>query len=328
MARILIVGGSDAGISAGLRIRELDPTQEVAILVRDAYPNDSLRGLPFLIGGQVDDPALLAPRGLDELHAAGLEILPCHHAVAVDAASRLLEAIGPDGQSRGLRWDRLLLATGARPLRPSLPGIVRLRVFPLRSMRDGLRLQSFLELRQPRRGVIVDGGYVGLEMAEALSARGMEVTLLEKNNSLLTPSIPQPGRPGGAGSPLARGAHPHRGHRHHDRGDGRIAAGAGRCGPGPSLPRQSRHPGGEGVRSGDRPHLPVRETGPCGRAPSPHRCPHCPAHKDSLPSSGTLHFRFTGDCRDGRLLGAQLLGPFPQELSKRLDVLAPGTERG
>ena len=414
MTRILIVGGSDAGISAALRVREVDSSVEVAVLLRDAYPNFSICGLPFLIGGQVNDPARLAHRNLDELQAAGLEILPCHLAIGVEAASRTLEAIDPDGQPRGFHWDRLLLATGARPVLPSLPGIERLGVFSLRSMRDGLRLQGFLELRQPRRAVIVGGGYLGLEMAEALSARGLEVTLLERNPTLLStvhPSLARMvaeglerrgvrvltgvtvkaiddgggtlqvlgdpelaeetdlvllavgvtpetqlarrcGLPLGAGGALAvnrrmetavagiwaAGDAVETYHRLLDRNvylplgttahhQGRIAGenmlGGSRLFAG-SLGTQVVKVFDQVIaRTGLRVEEARAEGLPAVTVPFD-----CPAHKDYLPGAGTLHFRLTGDPRDRRLLGAQILGPFLQEVSKRFDVLATALFHG
>jgi NADPH-dependent 2,4-dienoyl-CoA reductase/sulfur reductase-like enzyme len=414
MPRILIVGGSDAGISAALRMRELDVSVEVTVLLRDAYPNFSICGLPFLIGGQVSDPARLAHRGLDALQAAGLEILPCHCAIGVDAASRTLEVINPDGQTQMFPWDRLLLATGARPVCPSLPGIDQLGVFPLRSMRDGLRLQGYLELRQSRRAVIVGGGYLGLEMAEALSSRGMEVTLLERNPSLLSTVHPSLGRrveeelgrrgvrvltgvtvkgiDDGAGALrvlgdpelavqsdlvlLAVGVSPESelarrcrlpvgaaGALVVNRRMETPVAGIWAAGDGVEtyhrlldrnvylpLGTTAHHQGriaGENIVGGDRLFAGslgtqvikvfdqvIARTGLRAEEALAEGLPaitipfRSPAHKSYLPWAGELHIRLTGDSRDGRLLGAQMLGPFPQEVSKRLDVLATALFHG
>lgn len=259
MARCLILGGSDAGISAALRIRELDPTLEVAVLLRDAYPNYSICGLPFLVG------------------------------------------------------------------------IDRLGVFPFRSMGDGLRLQSFLELRQPLRAAIVGGVTVTAIEEEAGSLRVLGDPHFAVQTDLVLPAVgvtPETDLARSCRLPLGAGGAMVVNRRMETPMAGIWAAGENIAGVtrlyAGSLGTQvvkvfDQVIARTGLRAGQ-----ARSAGlPALTVPF-----HCPAHKDYLPGAGTLHFRLTGDRHDGRLLGAQLLGPFPQEVSKRLDVLATALFHG
>jgi NADPH-dependent 2,4-dienoyl-CoA reductase/sulfur reductase-like enzyme len=178
---VLIIGGSDAGISAALRVRELDSAADISVLLKDQYPNYSICGLPFLISGETALPQQLAHRSLAELEGSGLQIQTNTTAVAVDATCQNVET----HKGQHILYDRLILATGARARRPQLTGVDEAGVFSLRWMGDALRLQSFLIEQQPRHAVIVGGGYIGLEMADALHRRGLELAVVEHNAALL-----------------------------------------------------------------------------------------------------------------------------------------------
>ena len=186
MTRVLIIGGSDAGISAGLRAREVDHATEVTLLVGDRFPNYSICGLPFLISGETPDWHALAHRNREELESAGLELLLETTATQIDPSARHITAHGPSG-TRELSYDQLVIATGAQPVKWSVRGHDLPGVHVLHTMDD-----SFGVLDQISRGVqsavIVGAGYIGVEMADALSHRGIEVTLLGRQRTAL-PSI-------------------------------------------------------------------------------------------------------------------------------------------
>ena len=182
--RLVIVGGSDAGISAGLRARELDPAVAVTLVLADRYPNFSICGIPYHVAGDVPDWRALAHRGAAELAAAGLELLCDSTAGQVDVAGHRLFVTGPDGTGRWLPYDRLVIATGAVPVRPPIAGLDALGqgdgVHLLHSMGDMFALTDDLTARAPGSALIVGAGYLGLEMAEALHARGLPVTVVER----------------------------------------------------------------------------------------------------------------------------------------------------
>ena len=184
---LVAVGGSDAGISAALRARELDPSSEVTVVVADAFPNFSICGIPYYVSGEVTDWHYLAHRTLDDLSATGMNVRMNARATAIDVAARTLYVAGESGVTDALAYDELVIATGAVSARPPLEGLVGEGalgaaggVHLLHSMGDTFELMRTLEQRNPQRAVIVGAGYIGLEMAEGLSARGLAVTQLEQ----------------------------------------------------------------------------------------------------------------------------------------------------
>ena len=192
--RLLIIGGSDAGIAAALRAREVNPEAHVTVVVADAYPNYSICGLPFYLSGEVGDYRNLAHRSAGEIEEQGINILTDHTARKVNAEARTVEVEGPEGHVREFPYDRLVIGTGAGPSRPDIPGLDLPGVYLLHSMQDSFRLHRHLVEREPRTAVIVGGGYIGLEMADALTLRGIQVTILGRTKSMLPTVEPAFGR--------------------------------------------------------------------------------------------------------------------------------------
>jgi NADPH-dependent 2,4-dienoyl-CoA reductase/sulfur reductase-like enzyme len=186
MSHILIIGGSDAGISAALRARELDPASEVTIVAADRYPNFSICGLPFYLSGEVDDWHTLAHRTVLELENEGIHLLLEHSVASIDPMAKAVSLSSRQGNARNLGYDRLVIATGAESIRPPVDGIDLPGVFLLRWMDDAFVMQQYLKDRQPQSAIIVGAGYIGMEMADALTYRGMDVTVVEFFDSVLT----------------------------------------------------------------------------------------------------------------------------------------------
>jgi NADPH-dependent 2,4-dienoyl-CoA reductase/sulfur reductase-like enzyme len=187
--RLLVIGGSDAGISAGLRARELDQTVEATLVVADAYPNFSICGLPYYLSGDVPDWRDLAHRTSANLEAAGLELLLDHTAQAIDPAAKQVTVTDPAGTDHQLSYDRLVIGTGAVPVRPPIDGLDLPGVHVLHTMADTFALHRALT-GDARSAIIVGGGYIGLEMAEAFTARGLSVTLVEQAPAVM-PTVDQ-----------------------------------------------------------------------------------------------------------------------------------------
>ena len=123
---LVIIGGSDAGISAALRAHELDSSVEITLLLADDYPNFSICGLPYYLSGETADWRDLAHRK----EFPGIKVLRRHRALSIDAAQRAV-SVSHEGEDATMRYDKLIVATGARPVRPELFGYDLPNVFPL-----------------------------------------------------------------------------------------------------------------------------------------------------------------------------------------------------
>jgi NADPH-dependent 2,4-dienoyl-CoA reductase/sulfur reductase-like enzyme len=181
---MVAVGGSDAGISAALRAREVDPNAEVTVVVADAYPNFSICGIPYYVSGEVTHWRNLAHRTIGDLEDAGMKLRLDTTARRIDVPGRKLLVTGPDGGEELLGYDQLVVGTGAVPARPPIAGLGELGpadgVHLLHSMDDTFAVMRTLEERSPSTALIVGAGYIGLEMAEALTDRGVAVTQAEQ----------------------------------------------------------------------------------------------------------------------------------------------------
>lgn len=414
MAHLAIVGGSDAGISAALRARELDPTTDVTVVVADKYPNFSICGIPYYFTGEVSPWQSLAHRTAADLEATGIRLRLDTLATSIDVAGRRLGVRRPDGGTELIAYDELVVGTGALPSHAGIAGLDRLGaaggVHAIHSMGDTFALDRDLKERQPESVIIVGAGYVGLEMAEAFTARGMAVTQLQRGPEVLSTVDPELGSnirdelvahgvtvitgttvtgieksAGGLtvssnhdGESIARtadlvlvvvGVRPNTellAHAGASLGSGRAvvvdermrtglphvwAAGDGVITHhrllgqiylplGTTSHKQGRV-AGENAIGGDRVFqgslgtqvvkvfdLVAARTGlrdhealGAGYAPSTTSSV-ADDHKRYYPGAHPIQFRITGDTRNGRLLGAQLLGRRGTEVAKRVDVFA------
>jgi NADPH-dependent 2,4-dienoyl-CoA reductase/sulfur reductase-like enzyme len=197
---LVMIGGSDAGISAALRARELDPAAEVTVVVADAYPNFSICGIPYYVSGEVTHWRNLAHRTTADLEATGMRLRLDTTAARIDVGGRKLQTIGSDGRDELIAYDKLIVGTGAVPVRPPITGLSgpdalgpEEGVHLLHTMGDTFAVMHTLETASPASAVIVGAGYVGLEMADALTARGIHVTQIEQLPEVLATVDPELG---------------------------------------------------------------------------------------------------------------------------------------
>jgi NADPH-dependent 2,4-dienoyl-CoA reductase/sulfur reductase-like enzyme len=201
---LVAIGGSDAGISTALRARELDPTVDVTVVVADAYPNFSICGIPYYFSREVNPWQSLAHRTHADLEATGMQLRLDTLATSIDVASQQLTVRDANGVESTIAYDELMVGTGASP---SIAGIAGIGaggtdtdglgpddgVHVLHSMGDTFALERYLDEHQPETAIIVGAGYVGLEMAEALTVRGLKVTQLQRGPEVLSTLDPELG---------------------------------------------------------------------------------------------------------------------------------------
>ena len=197
---LVMIGGSDAGISAALRAREVDPAADVTVVLEDAYPNFSICGIPYYVSGEVTQWRNLAHRTVADLEAAGMRLRLDTTARRIDVPGRKLAVTSADGGEEVLGYDKLVIGTGAVPVRPPVSGLSGPGalgpddgVHLLHSMGDTFAVMATLEQAAPASAIIVGGGYVGLEMADALTVRGLAVTQMEQLPEVLPTVDPELG---------------------------------------------------------------------------------------------------------------------------------------
>jgi NADPH-dependent 2,4-dienoyl-CoA reductase/sulfur reductase-like enzyme len=187
---ILIIGGSDAGISAALRAHELDASARIAVALADAFPNFSICGLPFFLSGETSHWKHLAHR----TEFPGIDILTNHLATSIDPKNKTVRIKDKEGHAKLLNYDKLIIGTGATPVRPPIHGLDLPGVYLLHTMDDSFLVHDHLTNRNPKSAVIVGAGYIGLEMADALVHRGLEVTLISRPSEVLSTIDPELGQ--------------------------------------------------------------------------------------------------------------------------------------
>ena len=194
---LVAVGGSDAGISAALRAHEVEPEADVTVIAADAFPNFSICGIPYYVSGEVARWQNLAHRTRADLEAAGMGLRLDTTARRIDVDARKLLVTGPDGADDVISYDQLIVGTGAVPVRPPIAGLDEFGpgdgVHLLHSMGDTFALMRTLEDHQPASAVIVGAGYIGLEMADALTTWGLLVTQIEQLPEVLPTVDPELG---------------------------------------------------------------------------------------------------------------------------------------
>ncbi|RWZ67714.1 CoA-disulfide reductase [Labedella populi] len=197
---LVAIGGSDAGISTALRARELDPSVDVTVVVADSFPNFSICGIPYYFSREVDPWQSLAHRTHADLEATGMRLRLDTLATGIDVSGRKLTVRNADGSDDVLAYDELMVGTGASPSTAGIAGIGGQDglgpddgVHVLHSMGDTFALERYLDERDPRTAIIVGAGYVGLEMAEALTVRGLAVTQLQRGPEVLSTLDPELG---------------------------------------------------------------------------------------------------------------------------------------
>ena len=191
--KIVIVGGVAGGATAAARIRRLDETAEVVVFERSGYVSYANCGLPYYVGGTIQDAGeltLQTPESFWERFRIRMQVR--HEVRAIHPERKTVTVCALDtGEEFEEPYDKLLLSPGAMPTKLRLAGGDSDRVFTLRTVEDTLAIHTFIKEQAPKTAVLAGGGFIGLELAENLRKRGLEVTIVQLDPQLLLPLDPE-----------------------------------------------------------------------------------------------------------------------------------------
>lgn len=192
--KVIVIGGVAGGMSAATRLRRLDEQAEIVVLERGAHVSYANCGLPYYLGGTIAERDALLLQTPESLHGRfRIDVRVRHEVLSVDRAARtVLVRDLAEGHEYEESWDRLILSPGARPFVPDLPGVERAHT--LRDVSDADRIAQVMD-SGARSAVVVGGGFIGVEAAENLRHRGLDVTLVERADQVLPPLDPEMSAP-------------------------------------------------------------------------------------------------------------------------------------
>ena len=187
--KVVIVGGVAGGATAAARIRRLDEQAEIVVFERSGYISYANCGLPYYIGGVIEDPeelTLQTPESFFRRFRIHMKVR--HEVTAIHPEKKTVSVINLEtGAVFEEAYDKLLLSPGAKPVWPDLPGMDSDKLFTLRTVEDTLRIKEFVDQNKPGSAVMVGGGFIGLEVAENLRELGLEVTIVQRPKQLMNP---------------------------------------------------------------------------------------------------------------------------------------------
>ena len=183
--RLVIIGGVAAGMSAASRARKLNARLEIVVLEKGRDVSYGTCGLPYLLSGRVADPADLVVYSADFFREKrDIDMRLEHEAVEIEPGKKCVHALRRGAEPVAFPYDKLVIATGGAPAL-QIPGSDLSNVFTCNHLASTIRLRAFLEEHRPQRAVILGSGYIGLEVADALVSRNLEVTVLERSDTVL-----------------------------------------------------------------------------------------------------------------------------------------------
>ena len=190
--KVIIVGGVAGGATAAARIRRLDEGAEILVFERSGYVSYANCGLPYYIGGTIEEPEALTLQTPESFLSRFRVTMKVRHEVTAIHPERKTVSVRnlTTGEDFEESYDKLLLAPGAKPTQPRLPGVGLERLFTLRTVEDTFRIREFIEREHPGSAVLAGGGFIGLELAVNLRELGLEVTIVQRPKQVLNPFDP------------------------------------------------------------------------------------------------------------------------------------------
>ena len=187
--KVVIVGGVAGGATAAARIRRLDEQAEIVVFERSGYVSYANCGLPYYIGGVIEDPEALTLQTPESFFSRFRVTMKVHHEVTAIHSERKAVSVKnlETGELFEESYDKLLLSPGAKPTQPRLPGLGSEKIFTLRTVEDTFRIKEYIQEKQPKSAVLAGGGFISLELAENLRELGMDVTIVQRPKQLMNP---------------------------------------------------------------------------------------------------------------------------------------------
>lgn len=187
--KVLIVGGVAGGATAAARLRRNSEQTKIIMFERGKYISFANCGLPYYIGGKIENARALTVETPERFQTRfSVDVRTLSEVIKIDPALKKITVKSHQtGQIYEERYDKLILATGAEPIKPAIEGINSKRVFTLRNIPDAYRIKSYIAEYEPKSAIIVGGGYIGVEMAENLHRAGLNVTIVEMSDQVIAP---------------------------------------------------------------------------------------------------------------------------------------------
>ncbi len=190
--KVVIVGGVAGGATAAARLRRLDEQAEIVVFERSGYVSYANCGLPYYIGGVIEDPGDLTLQTPESFFSRFRVDMRVRHEVTALHPDRKTVSVKnlETGEIFEEEYDKLLLSPGAKPTQPRLPGTNLKKLFTLRTVEDTFRIKDYIQKNHPRSAVLAGGGFISLELAENLRELGIEVTIVQRPMQLMNPFDP------------------------------------------------------------------------------------------------------------------------------------------
>ena len=186
--KYVIIGGVAGGATAAARLRRIDENAEIIMLEKGKYISYANCGLPYYIGGVIEDPQKLLVQSPEAFSKRfRIDVRVENEVVEIHPKEKMLKIRRGDGIEYTENYDKLLLSPGANPVRPPLGGIDSEGIFVLRNVEDTDRIKKFMETNRVKHAVVVGAGFIGLEMAENLSHAGIHVAVVEMGEQVMAP---------------------------------------------------------------------------------------------------------------------------------------------
>ena len=186
--KIIIIGGVAGGATTAARIRRTNETAEIILLEKGKYISYANCGLPYYIGGVIEEREKLFVQTPEAFSTRfRVDVRTENEVIFIDRKRKTVTVRQSSEDSYEESYDKLLISTGASPVRPPLPGIDLNGIFTLRNVTDTDRIKEYINSHSPRKAVVVGAGFIGLEMAENLHAQGAKVSIVEMGNQVMAP---------------------------------------------------------------------------------------------------------------------------------------------